>query len=210
MRAVNLLPRETHSRRQVTPEQLPVLIAAASAVVVVVALSFGYLSGSAKIAHARQDLNDANAQLAATPLPPSVQKLVTPSAVAAQQQPRLDAVSTALSTRIAWDRILREFSLVLPDDVWLASLTMSAPVSGGAALPGATGLQFTGTTYTYASVARLLSRLSLVPDLTGVQLGSTSKSGPLVSFTVSAVVKGAPVPATPATTTTPSTPGASS
>ena len=38
--------------------------------------------------------------------------------------------SAALSTRVAWDRVLSEISLVLPEDVWLTSLTSAAGADG--------------------------------------------------------------------------------
>ncbi|MHB8471147.1 MAG: PilN domain-containing protein [Gaiellaceae bacterium] len=211
MRAVNLLPREARGRGGISAQQLPVAIGCAVTVLVVAVLSFAYLSASAKVAAAQQDLAAARAQLAAMPAPSATPEApVTPPAVAAEEQPRLQAVSAALSTRVAWDRILREFSLVLPTDVWLTSLSMSAPAAGAAAL--GTGLTFDGSTYSYESVARLLSRLALIPDLTGVTLQSTAKNGRLVSFAVSAAVKGAPAATTapppssgPTTTTTTTT-----
>jgi hypothetical protein len=49
----------------------------------------------------------------------------------------------------------------------------------------------------------MLSRMSLVPDLSGVQLQSTAHSGRLVQFSVSASIKGAAAPATPAPAPTP-------
>ena len=43
--------------------------------------------------------------------------------------PRVTALGQALSYRIAWDRLLREVSQVLPTDVWLGDLTLTAPNS---------------------------------------------------------------------------------
>jgi Tfp pilus assembly protein PilN len=104
----------------------------------------------------------------------------TQNALATDKQTRVTALGTALSRRVAWDRIFRELSLVLPEDVWLATLSAKAPVSSSVAsapAPPATGTsvaatQFTldGYTYSHAAVARLLSRLSVVPDLVNVQL----------------------------------------
>jgi Tfp pilus assembly protein PilN len=210
MRAVNLLPRDTGSKRGVTPQQVPVLVGAGVGVLVVAVLGGGYMMEAKKVAAAQHDLDAAKAQLAATPLPPSTPTTptnTTPAAVAADQPLRLQAVSAALSQRIAWDRVLREVSLVLPTDVWLQSLTMNAPTAAaagpGAAAAPANGFQISGTTYSYDSVARLLSRLSLVPDLTGVALTGSTQAGRLVNFNVSAGIKGAPAPAA---TTTPAVP----
>jgi Tfp pilus assembly protein PilN len=122
-------------------------------------------------------------------------------------------VSTSLSQRIAWDRVLREVSLVVPSDVTLLSLTMTAPSTTVAPVPGAAATQgfvIQGTAFSYDSVARLLSRLALVPDLSNVTLtstgsgaapGSSASSGASASgvqFNITATVKGAPVAPAPA------------
>lgn len=201
MRAVNLLPGEgTRARSAPKPAAL------AGAVAGVVAVAFiggGNLLQSSRVASAQKALDAEKVQLAATPLPPAAPVVTPPPPVVAEQmQPRLQAVSAALSTRIAWDRILREFSLVLPSDVQLDSLALTTP-------SGATptqGLVLQGVTFSYDDVARLLSRMQLIPDLSNVTLGTTSVSQNVVSFTVNAGVKGAapaPVaPTLPAPTTT--------
>jgi Tfp pilus assembly protein PilN len=195
MRAVNLLPHDPTSGRLGSTKNVPAIVGAGVGLIVVAALAGSYLMQSAKVADARRGLDAAKTQLAATPLPPPMPKpQPTPSAVLASEQPRLQAVSTALGQRIAWDRILREFSLVLPNDVWLSSLALTAPTGGAST----TGLSIAGSTYSYDSVARLLSRLALIPDLRGVTLGNTSTNGRLVTFSATAGVKGAPAPATPA------------
>jgi Fimbrial assembly protein (PilN) len=211
MRAVNLLPSESTPGRAARGAPKPAVLAAAVAgVVVVAAIGGGNLLQASRVASAQKSLNTAKLQLAATPLPPAAPKVTPPPpAVAEQMQPRLQAVSSALSTRIAWDRILREFSLILPPDIQLSSLSLTTPTPGGTS----TGLSLNGVTFSYDDVARLLSRMALIPDLSGVTLGSTTVSQKVVTFTVSANVKGATVPATPsldAPPTTTTTPGASS
>jgi Tfp pilus assembly protein PilN len=153
------------------------------------------------VSSAQKALNSAKLQLAGTPLPPQLPQVTPPPAAVAQQmQPRLTAVTSALSSRIAWDRILREFSLVMPPDVQVSSITLTQPA---ASTQSAQGLQLSGMTFSYDGVARLLSRMALIPDLTGVTLSSTSFSQNVVSFTINAAVKGAAVPATPTAPTTP-------
>lgn len=197
MRAVNLLPRESRSDRSVTAQNLPAVVGGGMGFLIVAVLAAGYLSGSSKVASAQRDLDAANAQLAQTPVPaatpPAAPVNPTPPAVAAEQAPRLQAVSAALSQRIAWDRILREFSLVLPSDVWISSLSMSTPTAAGA-----NGFTIAGSTYSYDSVARMLTRMSLIPDLNGVTLQSTSGDGSVVQFGLSASIKGAAPPPAPA------------
>lgn len=208
MRAVNLLPGDSGRASRGTP-QPAVLAAAISSVVVVIIIGGGNLLETSRAASAQKTLNAAKIQLAATPLPPKTPHVTAPPpAVAQEMQPRLTAVSNALSTRIAWDRILREFSLVLPPDIQLNSLALTAPSSSTA---NATGLQLTGLTFSYDSVARLLSRMALIPDLTGVTLTNTSVAQNVVTFTVTAGIKGAIPPvapiAPPTSTTTTTTSG---
>jgi Tfp pilus assembly protein PilN len=132
---------------------------------------------------AQTDLRSAQAELAALPAPPPARS-ATDSQLATQQGARLAALSTALSRRVAWDRILREISLVLPDDVFLQSLKAKSPASGSTLDPPPTptaaataqGLVIQGTTYSHDSVARLLSRLQVIPDLTNVQLVDSSQT----------------------------------
>jgi Tfp pilus assembly protein PilN len=95
------------------------------------------------------------------------------------------ALASALSKRVAWDRVLRRITLVLPDDVWLTSLNGTTPLTPSvtavpttivaSAIPAApNALTLVGYTYSQDGVARLLSRLAVVPDLKNVQL-QTSK-----------------------------------
>lgn len=202
MRAVNLLPGEGTRAR--TAPQPAALAGAVAGVVVVALIGGGNLLQSSRIASAQKALNAAKIQLAATPLPPAAPKVTPPpAAVAEEMQPRLDAVSSALSTRIAWDRILREFSLVLPSNVQLSSLALTTPTGTSTTQ----GLTLQGVTFSYDDVAQLLSRMQLIPDLANVTLGPTSMSQNVVSFTVNAGVKGVAPPAPPSlptpTTTTP-------
>jgi len=195
MRAVNLLPKETRASRSITAQHLPAVVGGATGFVVVAALAASFLNASSKVADAQSALNAAQAQLQQTPLPPPPVQPTnpTPSAVVNARAPRLQAVATVLGQRIAWDRILREFSQVLPSDVWISSLTMAAPTVGAT-----NGFSISATTYSYNSVARMLSRMALVPDLTGVTLQSTTRSGRLVQFSLSATIKGAAAPPAPA------------
>lgn len=193
MRAVNLLPRDAGNQSGfATPEQLPAIVASVLGVAVagVLALTFMHASGSVHDAEAR--LRSTEQTLALTPKPPPP---VTPpnAELAGEQSARLAAVSNALGARVAWDRILRELSLVLPDDVWLASMSLSNP---DPANPTTSGFAITGYTYSHDAVARLLSRLYLVPELISPTLGSSTAppdgANGTVQFTINAGVQPAP------------------
>jgi Tfp pilus assembly protein PilN len=212
MRAVNLLPSGSESRKSFRKEDPAVVVGSVLGIVVLFALVAGFLNVHSKVNSEQKKLSAARTELARLSLTkkpavaptPIVQKpIIQTPAVTSEEQPRLAAITTAMSTRIAWDRILREFSLVLPSDVKLTGLTLTAPPAPVALVAGAPeatpsqGLSITGTAFSHDGVARLLSRLMLIPDLSNVMLssstaGATGSSS--VQFSISASIKGAPAP----------------
>ena len=202
MRAVNLLPRE-ETRRETSEggrNAVPI-IAVAGGLVVVLALAIAAAVASSHVKSARTDLEQARAELARTPAHAS-SSLVRNRLLSARERRTL-ALASTLSRRVAWDRILRRLALVLPDDVWLTNLTGATPTSTTDAAAAAatasapettpTGLTVEGHSYSHAAVARLLSRLAVVPDLKNVQL-QTSTAEELngvrvVRFTIAADVR---------------------
>jgi Tfp pilus assembly protein PilN len=235
MRAVNLLPRDLQHAKSIRQEDPAVVIGSALGVVVMIVLGSAFLvahnnanAQQAQLTKSRLELAQLSENKRPTPKPtaPSVPitPIVPPPAVTGEEASWLSAVSTSLSQRIAWDRVLREVSLVIPDDVTLTQLTMTAPTAASeaaAATPGATGSQgfvIQGSAFSYDSVARLLSRLALVPDLSAVNLASTSNTatagsstpaaGGGVQFDITATIAGPPpapvavIPVAPASTDT--------
>lgn len=214
MRAVNLLPKDSAHRKSFRSEDPAVVVGSALGAVVVLALIGGFMNVHGKVNAEQAKLDAARAELAQLSLerktekpakPVKVTPIIPVPAVTSEEQPRLQAVSAALSSRIAWDRILREFSLVLPEDVTVKSLSLQAPAAvsattGAPAGGAATGLTISGSAYSHDGVARFLSRLMLIPDLTNVTLANStgSQSGTGVEFSISAGVKGAPAPPAPA------------
>lgn len=193
MRAVNLLPKD--DRRGRTTQTDPVLIGGVVAFVAVTAvIAAWFLSTSTGVADKQERLDAVQAELDATPVPPPAP--AGSSTLEQDKSKRIAALSAALSQRLAWDRVFRELSLVLPEDVWLSTLSAKAPGPAAAAAgAGAPGFTINGQTYSHDGVARLLSRLALVPHLSGVQLQhssrATSESGRrVVEFSIVATVKG--------------------
>ncbi len=199
MRALNLLPKEESYGDKSAP--LPLLVGIGLGVVVLVALSAGFLQANGKVADRNQALQDSEAQLNALPIVPVDRTSAIRSTLTAEQQPRVAAVGQALSRRVVWDRLLREVSQVLPDDVWLTSLTAKSPILATSPLappgpvPGATptGFILSGSTYSQDGVARVLARLEVLPDLTNVQLQTSALTQigtrNVVSFTILADVR---------------------
>ena len=183
MRAVNLLPRQQVQQKRERPNTA-LLVAVIGTAAVLLALVGGTLLAMRSADRQQQALSAARAELAATPahhLSPRTQAFR--QEVLNQREQRSLALASALGKRVAWDRILRRFALVLPNDVWLTSLTGNVPLdtpapttatTGTSALPAApTALTIQGYTYSQASVARLLERLQVLPDLKNVQLSSS-------------------------------------
>ena len=183
MRAVNLLPRQ--QVQQKTERSNPtVLVAAIGGAAVLLALVAGALLANRSVDRQRQALASARAELAATPAHHvSASTQAFRQAVLSQREERSLALASAIGKRVAWDRILRRFALVLPSDVWLKDLTgnvaLDSPATTAVATPSAlpatpTALTINGYTYSQASVARLLERLQVLPDLKNVQLSNSA------------------------------------
>jgi Tfp pilus assembly protein PilN len=182
VQAVNLLPRDEPKKGDKRPAA-PVLIGLATVLVVLVVVGGGYFLESAKVAQKQTDVDAARAELALVPPPPKPDPVVL--TLATQEGQRVAAVQGALNGRIAWDRLLREISRVLPADVWLSSLGLQAPtaaVAPAAGVPptaapdaGATTFTMDGNAYSHKGVARLLTRLALVPDLENITLKSSTR-----------------------------------
>jgi Tfp pilus assembly protein PilN len=195
MRAVNLLPRESRTAFA-EGRNLPVLGGVCAGVLVAAVIGSQLMTQSGKLSTERQKLETLRARVTALPPVPA-----GPSTAGLQlasvHSARVSALSTALGTRVSWDRVFRDFSLVLPDDVWLTRLEAHAPVSPGTGTLAAGGAPsmflIQGRAYSHDGVARLLSRLQVVPDLTNVQLQSstltTVVSRPIVEFSISADIK---------------------
>jgi Tfp pilus assembly protein PilN len=205
MRAVNLLPRdESKKTRKATP--LPVAVGAVAAVVVTGVLGAGFVVEHRSVSQKKADLAAVQAELAAVPGPkrPDANEI----SLSNQEGPREQALQQALTGRVAWDHLMREISLVIPSDVWLTSMAVQAPVASSPAVPPAAGatpapaptttsssnsFSIEGNAYSHEGVARLLTRLALVPDLSDVTLGSSTLISPgkrsAVQFTINASVR---------------------
>jgi Tfp pilus assembly protein PilN len=182
MKAVNLLPVERRgdaNRRRLTFLTAQPLLSGGVAVAVVVVAVLALLvhsSGSAVDAK-QQQLDTLHTQIAALP----VVKQVATGASESAAQNRLVAVTTVAGQRMTWDAFLAAFSRVLPEDVWLLSLTAdssvaaSIPATATTAATAPTAFTVTGYTYSQPSVARLMERLSLLPWLHDVSLVSSSR-----------------------------------
>jgi Tfp pilus assembly protein PilN len=199
MRAVNLLPREEQPRSFEAMRGVA-FGAAGGVALVTVALTAMMIGAGGSIQQQNTERDGLNAQLAALPQAPvDQQETENNAALASEKNLRITALSGALSTRVAWDRVMSQISQVLPEDVWLTSLTSAsgqtadASTTTGAVGPEGASVTLIGSTYSQRGVARFLARLGVVPALSGVQLLSSTtlelKPRNLVQFTIQATVK---------------------
>ena len=151
--AIGLGIEDCHARRQPPPERpaasarsierksLPVLVGAALGVIVMIALiAVVRRSRTARWVASRRSSTRADRAAQVYDLRKKEQAKLSRSAVRTDHADRpaagrdwaeahvaLLGEPALLDQRIAWDRIFREFSLVLPNDVTLSALTMTAP-----------------------------------------------------------------------------------
>jgi Tfp pilus assembly protein PilN len=199
MRAVNLLPVEERGGRRRPPTAA--LAIAGAGVVLVSVLALAFLSAGGTVDERERELAGVERQLAeARSAIEKEQAKQAQPALAAERDQRMAALNAALAERLAWDRVLGDVSLVIPNDVWLSKLTAgggeeAVEGSEAAAPTSAVTLTFTGFTYTQEGVARFLTRLGLAPELHNVRLqqSSVTKVGTrdVFGFTVLADLKGA-------------------
>jgi len=205
MRAVNLLPRQQVEHKRETPNAIA-LVAGLGGAALLLALVGGFLLANRSVDRQRQALTDARAVLAATPAKKlSADTQAFRKTVLTQREQRSLALASAIGKRVAWDRILRHVTLVMPDDVWLQTLTGSVPLDSSSATtvgvpttptapssialpPAPTALTIQGYTYSQDGVARLLERLAVIADLQNVQLETSQSqlvgSHTVISFTI--------------------------
>jgi Tfp pilus assembly protein PilN len=185
VRAVNLMPRDERRGARLQLGRLPLLGAAGGVILVTAAAFLLASSASSTTDDLKAELQAVEAAIARVPDAPGA--AVNSGAMVQERSDRVAALSAALTTRRAFDRVLREIALVLPANVWLTSLDATSGASTAAlgaaapppqAVPTAGGVTIEGATYSHDAVATVLARLSLVPSLSGVRLTATALVDP--------------------------------
>lgn len=180
MRAFNLLPQENVRGAGANRPNTAQLVLAVVALVAFAGLAAYFLMLNAGVADKRSEADSLRAAVAASP---GLEPQVPPDAEAntqlqQEQEARTTALAAALGRRVAWDRLLREFSLVVPEDVSLTKLSASGggvpdPTAPAGTPPSESIFTIEGYTQSQEAVARLLSRLSVLPELSTVDLESS-------------------------------------
>ena len=194
MRAFNLLPREEvrAEREGGAPSPIPYVLVGLVGVLLFAAIAAFYLMAGTEVTKKRGQVEDLRAELAAyqaSAKEPSVDD--KSAALAAERLGRTSALGAALTKRLAWDRLLREIALVVPDEVSLSQIQGSSPTTVGVTAnadgSAVTNLTIIGTTLNEGSVAEFMTRLAVIRELSAVQLkeaGDSPTEANRVVFTI--------------------------
>jgi Tfp pilus assembly protein PilN len=200
MRAFNLLPREEvrAERAGGASSPIPYVLVGLVGVLLFAALAAVFLMAGTDMTKKRGQAEDLRAELAAyeaSAKQPSVDD--KSAALAAERLGRTNALGAALIKRLAWDRLLREIALVVPDEVSLSQIQGSSPTVAGVTAnadgSAVTNLTIIGTTLDEGSVAEFMTRLSAIRELSAVQLkeaGDSPTEENRVVFTITGTLRG--------------------
>jgi Tfp pilus assembly protein PilN len=199
MRAFNLLPRDEAKavKEGGAPSPLPYVLVALTGVLVFAALAAFYLMAGTDVTKKKGQVEDLRAELAAYQAQQKGPSVDDKSAELANERAgRTTALSSALTKRLAWDRVLREIALVVPTSVTLGQIQGSSPTAGATTTnadgSSVTNLTIVGTTVSQADVALFMTRLSVIRELSAVQLkesGQSPADPSKVTFTVTATLR---------------------
>lgn len=157
---INLLPPEIAARRGTRRKGV---LGGGAVLLVFVVLVVAYFVSVTQIQQAERDLEKVRAQVA------QMNQAVSRYQVYEQRRTLLEQrkglLSSAQTGEISWSDFLTRFSMAIPAEVWLTSLSVTAE--------GATG---SGNAPSYESVATTMVRLATVKGVQDVTLSSTSGS----------------------------------
>jgi Tfp pilus assembly protein PilN len=188
VRPVNLIPPEER-RGEKTPLRagplsyvvVGVLAIALAAVTAIVLMGNTISDREAEVSSLKSEVAAAKAQ---------AKRLSAFTDFAAMQDARQETVTSLATSRFDWERVLREISLVIPDDVWLTNFTATASgsASEGASSSatsssssdvamGITGptLDIQGCAAGHEAVAKFLAALREVDGVTRVSVLSSER-----------------------------------
>lgn len=187
MMRINLLPPEILERRRAERRMRYVVLAGVAVAVLLAAVwAYGFFRLEAK----RQQLADIQQQVAKTRAEADQLKIFEERAT--ELAARKQTVALALGDRRDWAKLFDEMSLVLPDDVWLQ--TLSAGETDGVQMLGwAIDVPNDSPDLGHKSIAKTLVRLADLDQLYDVWLTNSVKQPynerDAIQFTITAKVK---------------------
>lgn len=184
MRPVNLIPPDLRRGDNAPLRTGPLaymllgaLVLALAGVMALVLTSNQIADRKAEVAQLQQE--DAAAQAQA-------QRLAAYTQFQAMSEQRVATVTSLANSRFDWERVMRELSLILPDDVWLVSLDASAgSAAGGESSEGSSlgggiagpALALAGCAAGQNAVAGFVTALKDIDGVTRVGVESASTGG---------------------------------
>jgi hypothetical protein len=199
MRAFNLQPGDD-TRERPSRLGLAQVLAALLGLLLIGGLGSAYIFMNARAGDRQAQVEDLRAQLADLEVPAETPATPGDTELLTEGQARTASLAGALQGRVAWDRILREVSLVLPDELYLTQVgAASVPQAAGAApapttTPAATTapntMTLAGAAGKQALVALFLSRLETLPEFASVDLQSSAyqEEGDVYVFSITATI----------------------
>lgn len=201
LKRINLLPPEERAKAR---RERGLTYAILALVVLIAALGLVYFWQQSQVGSKEDERDRLEADIAAVQ-----QQCDALQQYAVLQTKRTEMTATAKAldgARVPWSTVFEEISLVIPENVRLQSLTCVVPaemLAGGtpaeATAELAADITFTGQTYEHKDVAEFMTRLGLLPQLTNIQLASSTTSAStdtsgtatqeLTTFTVTASLR---------------------
>jgi Tfp pilus assembly protein PilN len=187
MKRINLLPQE---ERVKASRERGLIWAILILVAVVVVLGLVYVK-------ARSDVNSKQNELTAiqtetATVQAKIAALSPYAALQAQRTAMNDTAKAIYQSSVPFSILLQELSLVIPENVRLQTLTATVPLTmlpgaaaAGAVAPAAstTDVTFSGQTEKHRDVAEFMTRLGLLPQLTGITLTNSTDTSAGASTT---------------------------
>lgn len=137
MRPVNLIPVEDRHGENAPLRTGPLVYILLGALVLVLAGVSMLVLTSNQISDSKSELAQVKQEDAAAKA--RAESLAAYTQFSALHEQRVQTISSLAQSRFDWERVMRELSLVLPDDVWLTSLEASASPESEGSSGGSSG-----------------------------------------------------------------------
>jgi Tfp pilus assembly protein PilN len=186
MKRINLLPQE---ERVKASRERGLIWAILILVAVVVVLGLVYVKERSDVSAKQDELASIQAETATVQA--QIAALSPYAALQAQRTAMTDTAKGIYESSVPFSILLQELSLVIPENVRLQTLTATVPVTmlpgaaaaEGTAAAGTADVTFTGQTEKHRDVAEFMTRLGLLPQLTGITLTSSTDTSAGASTT---------------------------
>jgi Tfp pilus assembly protein PilN len=188
VRPVNLTPPEERRGERAPTRTGGLAYVVVGALAVAVAAVGAVVLTNNQISSRKSNVTSLNAQL--TQVTVQAQRLQSYAAFAQNEQARFQTVRSLALSRFDWHRVLHELSLVIPNDVWLTSLsgkvspqatsagTSSSSDVGSDALTSITGpsLEIDGCAASHEAVAGFIGDAKAIDGVTRVVVTSSDRA----------------------------------